>query len=161
MVPEDALSRAVSWAALERIHRAGVVVGSHTTSHIVMTNETPEFVHDEVGDSRSELERRLGVAIRHFAYPGGKYHAGSVSAVADAGYRFAYTSCSHRSTEHPQLTVPRTILWQGSCLDSHQAFSDALMSCQVHGTFDIAAGCRQNHGNSRAGSHKVKRNAAL
>ena len=41
------LSRAVSWETLERIHRAGVVVGSHTASHIVLTNETPEFVHDE------------------------------------------------------------------------------------------------------------------
>jgi hypothetical protein len=68
-----------------------------------------------------------------------------VNAVGAAGYRFAYTTCRHRSPEHPLLTVPRTLWWEGSGLDSNRALSESIMSCQVNGAFDRIARCRQNH----------------
>jgi peptidoglycan/xylan/chitin deacetylase (PgdA/CDA1 family) len=144
-IPEQMYSHSVTWETLDRIRRAGILIGSHTRTHIVMTNETRECVLDETVGSRQELERRLGTAIEHFAYPSGIYNSSSVSAVAEAGYRFGYTTCTHRSAQHPLLTVPRTLLWEESCLDSNRAFSDSMMSCQVHRTFDLVAGCRQHH----------------
>ena len=144
-MPQQDFSPPVTWEMLDRIHSAGIVVGSHTKTHIVMTNETRECVLDETAASREELERRLGTTVQHFAYPSGIYNAASVSAVAAAGYRFGYTTCTHRSTEHPLLTVPRTLLWEGACLDSNRAFSESIMSCQVHHAFDLAARCRQQH----------------
>jgi len=130
---------------LERIRGAGVVIGSHTKTHVVMTNETHECLIDEAMGSRQELERRLGTAVRHFAYPSGMYNSASVSAVAAAGYRFGYTTCAHRSVEHPLLTVPRTLLWENSCLDSHRRFSESVMSCQVQRVFDLVSGCHRHH----------------
>jgi peptidoglycan/xylan/chitin deacetylase (PgdA/CDA1 family) len=144
-IPEHAFSPSVTWEELERIRRAGIVVGSHTRTHIVMTNETRERVIDEAVGSRRELERRLGVEVRHFAYPSGIYNSATVNAVAAAGYRFGYTTCMHRSSEHPLLTVPRTVWWEGSCLDSNRAWSESIMSCQVNGAFERVGGCRQNH----------------
>jgi peptidoglycan/xylan/chitin deacetylase (PgdA/CDA1 family) len=144
-VPANAVNPSLSWEALDRIHRAGVVIGSHTKTHIVMTNETRECVMEEVTGSRQELEQRLGGTVRHFAYPSGIYDTNSVSAVAAAGYRFAYTTCTHRSSDHPLLTVPRTLLWEGSCLDFNRTFSESIMSCQVHRAFGFLAGCRQLH----------------
>jgi peptidoglycan/xylan/chitin deacetylase (PgdA/CDA1 family) len=138
----------VTWEMLDRIHSAGIVIGSHTKTHIVMTNETRECVLDETAASRVELERRLGTAVQHFAYPSGIYNSASVSAVAAAGYRFGYTTCTHRSAEHPLLTVPRTLLWEGACLDSNRTFSESIMSCQVHRAFNLAARCRQQHATS-------------
>ena len=120
-IPAQAVSPSVSWQTLDRIRRAGVAIGSHTKSHIVMTNETRECVIDEVKGSRRELEERLGGTIRHFAYPSGIFDSNSVGAVAAAGYRFGYTTCTHRSSEHPLLTIPRTLLWEDSCLDSNRA----------------------------------------
>jgi peptidoglycan/xylan/chitin deacetylase (PgdA/CDA1 family) len=144
-MPEHAFSPSITWEELDRIRRAGIVVGSHTRTHIVMTNETRNRVIDEAAGSRQELERRLGAPVRHFAYPSGIYNAASVSAVAAAGYRFGYTTCAHRSSEHPLLTVPRTLWWEGSGLDSNRALSESIMSCQVNGAFELVAGCRQNH----------------
>ncbi len=143
--PEHLYGHAVTWEMLNRIHRAGVVIGSHTKTHIVMTNETRECVLDEALESRLELERRLGAPVHHFAYPSGSFNSASVKAVAAAGYRFGYTSCTHRNIDHPLLTVPRTLLWEESCLDSNKAFSESIMSCQVNRAFDFVAGCRQQH----------------
>jgi peptidoglycan/xylan/chitin deacetylase (PgdA/CDA1 family) len=137
--------RSLNWEELHSIRREGFAVGSHTRSHIVMTNESPSCVEKELSESRAELENGLGAPIRHFAYPSGLFDVTSVKAVASAGYRFGYTGCLHRSTTHPLLTVPRTHLWENSSLDSNHTFSGAVLSCQIHRAFDLVNGCRQHH----------------
>ncbi len=149
-IPETALGRTVTWEMLARLQRAGVIIGSHTKSHIVMTNEKPRRVLEEAVDSRVDLEQRLDVAVRHFAYPSGVFDATSVNAVAVAGYSFGYTSCTHRSTRYPLLTIPRTLLWEHSCVDSNRTFSGPILSCHVNGAFGLVAGCGQAHGSARA-----------
>jgi hypothetical protein len=67
-----------------------------------------------------------------------------VSAVANAGYRYAYTGCLHRSKEHPLLTIPRTILWENSSVDAGRFFSPSSLDCQIHHAFDLVSGCRQS-----------------
>jgi peptidoglycan/xylan/chitin deacetylase (PgdA/CDA1 family) len=135
----------LTWEMLEALQRAGVTIGSHTKTHIVMTNEGAERVADEVTGSREEIERRLGSGVRHFAYPSGMFDTASVNAVAKAGYRFGYTVCGHRDTQRAQLTVPRTFLWENSSLDFRGAFSGPILSCQIHRAFDVVGGCRQHH----------------
>ena len=44
---------------------------------------------------------------------------------------FGYTVCSHRDDRYPQLTVPRTLLWENSCRDFRGAFSGPILNCQV------------------------------
>jgi len=139
----------LTWETLERIQRAGMTIGSHTRTHIMMTNESAPRVVDEVTGSREEIERRLGTGVRHFAYPSGQFNRASVNAVAKAGYRFGYTVCKHRDAGSPHLTVPRTLLWENSCLDFRGAFSGGILSCQIHRAFDAVSGCRQHHRVSR------------
>jgi peptidoglycan/xylan/chitin deacetylase (PgdA/CDA1 family) len=147
---------ALTWEMLDRMQQAGVTIGSHTRTHIVMTHESDERVANEVTGSREEIERRLGIKVRHFAYPSGIFNTASVNAVANAGYRFGYTVCSHRDTGHPELTVPRTFLWENSSLDFRGAFSGPILSCQIRRAFDVVSGCRQRHQISQ-GSGNVQR----
>jgi peptidoglycan/xylan/chitin deacetylase (PgdA/CDA1 family) len=135
----------LTWEMLDRIQRAGMTIGSHTRTHVLMTNESQPRVADEVTGSRNEIETRLGTGVRHFAYPSGRFDPASVDAVANAGYRFGYSTCSHRDAGHPQLTVPRTLLWEKSSLDFRGAFSGPILSCQIHRAFDVVSGCRQHH----------------
>jgi peptidoglycan/xylan/chitin deacetylase (PgdA/CDA1 family) len=145
--------RPLSWETLERIHRSGVTIGSHTRSHILLTNETQPRLNGEVIGSRKEIQRRLpGNEVKHFAYPSGQFNEASVNAVATAGYRFGYTSCSHRSSLHPFLTVPRTLLWEKSSLDSHSSFSGEVLDCQIHHAFAWTEDCRQGHELNRVGA---------
>ncbi len=135
----------MSWEMVIRMQRAGVVIGSHTRSHAWLTLEDRDKARDELRGSRLELESRLGVSIRHFAYPDGRFNAETPEMVAAAGYRFAYTTCSHRDPRYPLLTIPRRMLWQNACLDARGRFSPAILSCQVHGVFNLVRGCEQNH----------------
>jgi peptidoglycan/xylan/chitin deacetylase (PgdA/CDA1 family) len=143
----------LTWEMLAQIRRAGMTVGSHTRTHVLMTNESRPKVMDEVVGSREVLEKRLGTGVQHFVYPDGAFNSSSVSAVAAAGYRFGYTSCMHRDPVHPMLTVPRTVLWENSCLDSRGVFSGPVLDCQVHRAFDLMSGCRQSHTASQEGAN--------
>jgi len=135
----------MDWGMLEEMQSADIHIGSHTFSHALLTNESMGKVVAEVEGSRREITRRLGVPPLHFAYPDGRFDRPVVAAVADAGYRFAYTTCRHQDTACPTLTIPRRLLWENSCLDAFGRFSPAVMSCQVNGVFDFAARCRVDH----------------
>jgi peptidoglycan/xylan/chitin deacetylase (PgdA/CDA1 family) len=135
----------MDWDMLLEMQRAGMKIGSHTRSHALLTNESTEKIRTELQGSRKALEQRLGPNIRHFAYPDGRFDSLVVKGVVEAGYRFGYTTCTHRHTEHPALTIPRRLLWENACLDAFGQFSPAVMSCQVNGVFDFATRCETNH----------------
>jgi peptidoglycan/xylan/chitin deacetylase (PgdA/CDA1 family) len=146
-IPEDVFRPfyPLTWEMLHEIRGAGITVGSHTRTHVLMPNESKQRVMDEAAGSRAEIETKLGAAVRHFAYPGGRFDRAAVDAVAAAGYRFGYTTCTHRDDGFPLLTVPRTILWESSCRDSQGSFSGSIMNCQIHHAFDLLSRCRQRH----------------
>jgi peptidoglycan/xylan/chitin deacetylase (PgdA/CDA1 family) len=127
------------------MHRGGTTVGSHTRSHAVLTREDTSQVYEEAAASRRDLERQLGAAVEHFAYPDGGFDDVAVEAVAQAGYRFAYTTCAHRDARRPLLTIPRRMLWETSCLGVAGRFSGAVMSCQAAGLFDRLARSGHDH----------------
>jgi peptidoglycan/xylan/chitin deacetylase (PgdA/CDA1 family) len=137
--------RPLSWTMLAEMQRGGMTVGSHTRTHALLTRESPERMLAETLGARHVLEERLRIAINHFAYPDGAFNAETVQTVAQAGYRFAYTTCHHRDRRHPLLTIPRCVLWENSCLDPAGRFSAAVASCVTSGVFHFASGCGHRH----------------
>ncbi|MGE5624343.1 MAG: polysaccharide deacetylase family protein [Bacillota bacterium] len=137
--------RSMDWSMLAEMRRAGIRTGSHTCSHALLTNESAGRVAEELEGSMREITEHLGEAPLHLAYPDGRFDAAVASAAAGAGYRFGYTTCAHRDPAHPQLTVPRRLLWENACLDAFGRFSPSVMSCQVNGVFDFAARCGLHH----------------
>jgi peptidoglycan/xylan/chitin deacetylase (PgdA/CDA1 family) len=60
----------LSWSQLEEAVATGLVtVGSHTHSHLPLTDVSEETAEEELRRSKELVEDRLGVACRHFAYP--------------------------------------------------------------------------------------------
>jgi peptidoglycan/xylan/chitin deacetylase (PgdA/CDA1 family) len=151
-IPEEIFKpfQALTWEKVGAIHRAGIQIGSHTKSHVLVTRESRDRVREELVGSRQELEQRLGTGVTHIAYPSGSFDTNSVNAAAAAGYRFGFTGCMHRDASHPLLTIPRVLLWQDSCLDSHRVFCESVLSCQVHRAFELVSGCRQSHASGAA-----------
>ena len=150
-IPEDTFRPfySLTWEMLDEIRRAGITIGSHSRTHVLMSNESKERVMEEIAGSRKEIEGRLGIRVQHFAYPSGIFDSSVVDAVAAAGYRFGYTTCTHRDTRLPLLTVPRTLLWENSCLDSNGVFSGSILNCQIRHAFDRVNGCHQHHAASQ------------
>jgi peptidoglycan/xylan/chitin deacetylase (PgdA/CDA1 family) len=141
----EAGRRPMTWEMLEEMRRAGVTIASHSRTHPLLSREDADTVREEIAGSRRDIRRRLGVDVRHFAYPNGWFNAATVEAVAEAGYRCAYTSCRHRDPAYPSLTLPRTLLWQNSGMAAWGAFSPAVMGCQADGLFERLSGCPVNH----------------
>jgi peptidoglycan/xylan/chitin deacetylase (PgdA/CDA1 family) len=145
--------RPLSWAMLGEMQRGGITVGSHTRSHALLPNESRPRRTDETAGSREAIEKKLGVEVRHFAYPDGRFNDDAVDAVRASGYRFAFTTCPHRDPRHPLLTIPRTLLWEESSTDAFGRFSSAMMGCHANGLLPFMPGCRAQHGRPAAGAH--------
>jgi peptidoglycan/xylan/chitin deacetylase (PgdA/CDA1 family) len=139
------MPRTLDWADLETMRRGGITIGSHTKSHVSLPAEAPVDVTKELPGSRQMLESRLGEPITHFAYPGGQFTAPVVAAVAQAGYRFAYTACQHADRQHPALTIERLLLWEGSSVDANGRFSPAILNCQAQDLWPPSRACGRVH----------------
>ncbi len=137
--------RLLEWRRLREMHAAGMVIGSHTRSHRVLPNEPEATVRAELESSKRALEERLGGEVRHLSYPGGGFSPEVVEAAADAGYRYAYTTCGHAVPERPLLTIPRRTFWECSSAGVAGSFSGAVASCQVRGVLDRVGPCRADH----------------
>ena len=130
---------------LREMQTAGMTIGSHTRSHPVLTREIYDRVREESEGSRRAIEENLGTTAKCFAYPNGSFNQSVVDAVRDAGYDFAFTICRHRDGRDPQLTIPRKMFWERSCLDASGNFSPAIMSCHTATMFDAFSRCSSDH----------------
>jgi peptidoglycan/xylan/chitin deacetylase (PgdA/CDA1 family) len=82
----------MTWEQLREMAKDPLItISSHSVTHRVMANLKPEEVQQEVVESKRVLEAELGVPIRYFTYPEGKYNAEVVQAVQAAGYAAALT----------------------------------------------------------------------
>jgi peptidoglycan/xylan/chitin deacetylase (PgdA/CDA1 family) len=130
---------------IHEMRHAGVTIGSHTRSHMCLPTEAAAAVKEELEGSKRVLEQMLGERIDHFAYPGGQFTPQVVSALAEAGYRYAYTACPHGDPAHPALTLERLLLWEGSSIDADGQFSSAVFNCQIHALWPPARRCARTH----------------
>src|SRR5262249_52881793 len=115
----------MTWDMLANMQRAGVVIGSHSKTHAWLTLESRVRAREELRGSREALESRLGVPVRHFAYPDGHFNKETTKLVAGAGYRFGYTTCRDQDPDRPLLTISRRMLWQNACADRGGRLSPA------------------------------------
>jgi peptidoglycan/xylan/chitin deacetylase (PgdA/CDA1 family) len=82
----------LTWEMVREMACGGVTFGAHTERHPILTLEPEEAAMREIRRSRETLQTRLGVEVRHFAYPCGHYHAGVRQLVAEAGFATAVTT---------------------------------------------------------------------
>jgi peptidoglycan/xylan/chitin deacetylase (PgdA/CDA1 family) len=64
---------AISWEMLELLAKDPLVeIGAHTAAHARISSLSASDAFAELRDSRARLQRKLGVAVRHFAFPYGR-----------------------------------------------------------------------------------------
>ncbi|MCU0607276.1 MAG: polysaccharide deacetylase family protein [Candidatus Edwardsbacteria bacterium] len=81
--------RHLDWDALRRLAAAGIEIGSHGASHRDLRHLDDAELEREVAGSKRILERELGMPVRTFCYPFGRYDARVRRAVERAGYAAA------------------------------------------------------------------------
>lgn len=87
----------ITWEQTKAIAQAGMEIGSHTITHPDLRNVEAKGLQSELGDSQRILEERLGIPVRFFAYPGGRYSDQTLAAMSRY-YRGAVTTISGVAT---------------------------------------------------------------
>lgn len=71
---------------------AGMEIGSHTYSHVVLTDIDPKYYEWEIGVSKYSLEKTFpGIEVTTLAYPCGKWNSAIKEALKKYGYKQALT----------------------------------------------------------------------
>lgn len=83
----------VSWEELKEMAADPLItIAAHSLTHPLDLRTFPDDqLHKEVKDSKQILEQQLGIPIRYFTYPTGKYDERVALAVREAGYQAALT----------------------------------------------------------------------
>jgi poly-beta-1,6-N-acetyl-D-glucosamine N-deacetylase len=83
----------VSWEQLKEMAANPLVtIASHTITHPLDLTKVPdEQLRREIIESKQTLEQNLGIPIRYFTYPAGKYDAREIQFAYAAGYQLALT----------------------------------------------------------------------
>jgi peptidoglycan/xylan/chitin deacetylase (PgdA/CDA1 family) len=79
---------------LREMQESGMEIGSHTVSHVRLTEVDDACLMRELADSKATLEDVLGNAVNSFAYPYGAWNEHCAEAVKQSGY---VTACTTRS----------------------------------------------------------------
>ena len=92
---------------------SGMDVGSHTCDHIDLSQSDEATVRQQIQRSKAELEQKLGMEVRHFCYPYGRFLPDHPTWVEQAGYVSATTTQRGRvqSALGPAaFTLPRVLV---------------------------------------------------
>ncbi len=84
----------MGWQQIEGALAAGVSIGSHGLSHRRMSKISRVESSAEIAGSRKFLEDRLGIPVKHIAYPYGDVDHTVAALVNEAGYDAAFTTRS-------------------------------------------------------------------
>ena len=83
--------RYLTWKQIKELHDHGFVIGSHTLSHVPLTNLSEQEAVHQLVKSREGIEWRLNTPVRYFAYPTGAFNQNIEGIVARSGYSAAFT----------------------------------------------------------------------
>lgn len=86
--------RFLNWAEAKEMIDGGMAIGSHTCSHTVLSQLTPDQQKDELFHSRMLLQQHLGVEVEALAYPVGRatsFSASTIQYAREAGYKMAFS----------------------------------------------------------------------
>ena len=98
-----------SWSQLSDWCRQGHAIGSHGMRHCDLRSQSDLDLSMETSGSRKLLEDRLGVEVKHFSYPFGRFDERVVDRVREAGYAQAFTAWPHGVADLP-WTRPRVVV---------------------------------------------------
>jgi peptidoglycan/xylan/chitin deacetylase (PgdA/CDA1 family) len=105
---QDGVHQYMSNAGIRALQDAGQIVGSHTCHHATLPLLAPAAMFAELADCKHQIENIIGVPVRYLAYPNGAVNQPVVAAVAQAGFRAAFTTRASAVLRPEQpLLLPR------------------------------------------------------
>lgn len=127
------VDRTMSWEQIEELQAGGVVFGSHSNTHEILTRIPLTQAEEEIGSSRVLIEQRLGSPCQEFAYPNGDSSPQTRMLVAQAGYKRAFenqTPGLWTKNTNP-FAIPRVNICEYHLVDKEGNFSPLIFDYAV------------------------------
>lgn len=86
---DEQLYRLLSWEQIYEMTEYGIEFGSHTCTHPLLTDLSPDQCWEEINRSRTDLETKLQSKVVSFCYPAGSLNQSIIEMVEQAGYEAA------------------------------------------------------------------------
>src|SRR5215470_10652092 len=154
------VDRTMTWEQAGELDRHGVIFGSHTSTHEILTSIPLAQAEDEIAGSRERIEQKLGKPCQLFSYPNGDCSEEVRNLVQRTGYKFAFLNQDPGvwTRDCDPYLVPRVNVCEYHLIDAKGKFSPLIFDYAV--VWSAAKGLmrqtwRKNpgKGESRARSH--------
>jgi peptidoglycan/xylan/chitin deacetylase (PgdA/CDA1 family) len=129
--PPGTLRLFLSWDDAREMIKGGMVIGSHSHSHTVLSQLAPERQYEELSGSRAILKEQLGVEADVLAYPvGGRisFTDQTRKLAREAGYRAAFSF--YGGINLPGKTLPYDVNRIGIINQSRSRFRAQTAVCR-------------------------------
>lgn len=101
-------SRYLSKREIKGLMGAGWEIGCHSNTHADLSKLSAKELREEIVTAKKNLEKSLGIPIKYFAYPKGKYSKKAIAYVKAAKYKLGLTMDDGIIKENINVfTVPR------------------------------------------------------
>jgi peptidoglycan/xylan/chitin deacetylase (PgdA/CDA1 family) len=108
--------RAMTRQELEDLSHDPIMIGPHSVTHPALGAHSPDFQREEILESKRFCEAITRAPVDTFAYPFGDYDDQTLSALRDAGIKFACTTrlgVIHRNVDPLRLPRFQVGNWNG------------------------------------------------
>jgi peptidoglycan/xylan/chitin deacetylase (PgdA/CDA1 family) len=123
----------MTWAQIEELKAGGVVFGSHSSTHEILTRIPLRQAEEEIGTSRELIEKRLGGPCEVFAYPNGDSSPETRRLVAHTGYKRAFVNQwpGVWTSRTDPFAIPRVNICEYHLVDADGNFSPLIFDYAV------------------------------
>jgi peptidoglycan/xylan/chitin deacetylase (PgdA/CDA1 family) len=79
----------LSWDEIRKMGKGGIVFGSHSVTHAILSNMLPDEAKKQIRQSKEDIEENTGQEVFAFSYPNGDFNAQLVELVRESGFTCA------------------------------------------------------------------------
>jgi len=115
---------------IKKLKKMGWEIGFHTSTHADLSKATDAELYREIVLGKIELEKRLGFALKYFAYPRGAYSKRIGEFVDKAGFQAAFTVDGGRAISSTENRFISRIGMEASI--KGELFSTSLSELGMH-----------------------------
>ena len=121
---EDTLGiKCMNWEQLRYLQRCGVEIESHGVDHCKLDQLDDNSLRQELVESKSQIEEKLGKKVRSICYPSGVFDERVVQAAADSGYTLGFATdrgiCRYPAEGDELFRLPRADIGSNDRYEIH------------------------------------------
>ncbi len=124
----------MTWEQVRELQRSGMEIGAHTVTHAFLDEGEEAIVGQEIKGSIERIQERLGVRVRLFSYPRGRFAERVKTLLQQTGIEAAVTTTLGRNRPGDDLLQLKRV--DAGYYHLRAGFDPAVFSVELEGWFD-------------------------